>query len=769
MVLHKKMVRDIRRNIPQFITIFLMILIGVMAYTGIESYMLGMRASADRFYEECNLQDLDAYGELDCDDLEQIRGMNHVLNAEGKYTVLANIEDFDNHKAELNFISTNDICRIHIVEGEPYGKDKTGFWLDSFYAENAGIDVGDTLHITYQALDITAPVLGLCNVPDHVYDTKDETEIFPSHTDYGFLYLPSSMMTDAFLSEEGITRDTYTSIMVDLDSTENADALRSAIRDEVANAQMVMDIHDEPSEGGYQREIEEGDSYVGIFSGLFIFIALLSVITTMTRVVHRERMQIGTMKALGYSTRAITWHYISYGLILSILGGICGLLLGYFGLGHFFLGMEMEYYEVPGWSNAINPSSYFIFVLCIVLTCVASYLTARKLLHQPAAELLRVERPKVQQKSLRFTTGERFRSYSFATRWNLRDILRNKARTITTLVGIAGCMILMVAGLGMRDSIHNYLKLELNDINHYEYRMNLSPSITVPELMDLFETYTDHTSMSLNIEVDDPDEGAIVTSAYVDDSKGSIQILNARNKPMKLSSYGVYVTRKFAKLHGYQIGDTITWRINGLDNIFQSEIIGLNRDPQNQNMTMTRYYYQRLGIPYYPDSAYTDEDIQGQSIPGVSTIQSIDAVSDGVNDMLATMNSMILLIIFFAAVLAVVILYNMGILSFSEKDYQFATLKVLGFSDSKIGRLFRQQNLWITVVAIIIGLPLGYFITDFIFQEAIGDVYDFAAHIKLPSYLIAAAGTFIVSYLVTIFLNRKIRDIDMVQSLKSNE
>ena len=475
------------------------------------------------------------------------------------------------------------------------------------------------------------------------------------------------------------------------------------------------------------------------------------------------------MKALGYSTGAITWHYISYGLILSILGGICGLLLGYFGLGHFFLGMEMEYYEVPGWSNAINPSSYFIFVLCVVLTCVASYLTARKLLRQPAAELLRVERPKVQQKSLRFTTGERFRSYSFATRWNLRDILRNKARTITTLVGITGCMVLMVAGLGMRDSIHNYLKLELNDINHYEYRMNLSPSITVPELMDLLENYTDRTSMSLSIEVDDPDERAIVTNAYVDDSKGSIQILNTRNKPMKLSSYGVYVTRKFAKLHGYQVGDTITWRINGLDDVFQSEIIGLNRDPQNQNMTMTRYYYQRLGIPYYPDSAYTDEDIQGQSIPGVSTIQSIDSVSDGVNDMLATMNSMILLIIFFAAVLAVVILYNMGILSFSEKDYQFATLKVLGFSDSKIGRLFRQQNLWITVVAIILGLPLGYYVTDFIFQEAIGDIYDFAAHIKLPSYLIAAAGTFLVSYLVTIFLNRKIRDIDMVQSLKSNE
>lgn len=769
MMLHKKMLRDIRRNIPQFITIFLMILIGVMAYTGIESYMLGMRASADRFYEECNLQDLDAYGDLNLSDLEQIRSMEHVQKAEGKYTVLANLETISGHKVELNFISSNEVCQIHIVEGEPYGEEKTGLWVDSYYAENAGIQVGDTLHITYQSLDITAPVLGLCNVPDHVYDTKDETEVFPSHSDYGFVYLPSSLMTDAFLSSEGITRDSYTSIMVDLDSGDAADEMRRTIRDEVDNVQLVMDIHDEPSEGGYQREIEEGDSYVGIFSGLFIFIALLSVITTMTRVVHRERMQIGTMKALGYSTGAITWHYISYALILSTLGGICGLLLGYFGLGRFFLGMEMEYYEVPNWSNEINPSSYLIFVLCIVLSCAASYLTARKLLRQPAAELLRVERPKVRQKGLRFTTGERFRSYSFATRWNLRDILRNKARTLTTLVGIAGCMVLMVAGLGMRDSIQNYLKLELEDINNYEYRMNLSPSITVPELMDLFENYTDRTSMTLSIEVDDPNGGTIDTNAYVDDSHGSVQILNVKNKPMTLSSYGVYVTRKFALLHGFEIGDTLTWRINGMDDVFESEIIGFNRDPQNQNMTMTRYYYQRLGIPYFPDSAYTDEDIQGKTIPGVSTIQSIDSVSDGINNMLSTMNSMILLIIFFAAVLAIVILYNMGILSFSEKDYQFATLKVLGFSDSKIGALFRQQNLWITIAAIIIGLPLGYFVTDFIFQEAIGDIYDFAAHITIPSYVLAAIGTFIISYLVTLFLNRKIRDIDMVQSLKANE
>ena len=769
MMLRKKMLRDIRKNVSQFITIFLMILIGVMAYAGIESYMIGMRDSAARFYEDCNLQDLDAYGDLDRSDLDQIRSMVQVADAEGKYTVLANIENFSGHKAELNFISSNNICKIYTVEGEEYSPEKTGLWVDSYYAEKAGIRCGDTLHITCPALDITAPVLGLCNVPDHVYDTKDDAEIFPSHTDYGFVYLPSSMMTDAFLSSEGITRDSFTSIMVDAEDGVSISDLRASMETELEHVQLAMDIHDEPSDYGYQREIEEGNSYVGIFSGLFIFIALLSVVTTMTRIVHRERMQIGTMKALGYTSGRIAWHYISYGLLLSALGGAIGLLLGYFGIGHFFLAEEMAYYEVPNWKPGMDPKSYLVYLGCILMVCIASYLTVRKLLHQSAADLLRVERPKVQNKSIQFTTGERFQGYSFSTRWNLRDILRNKARTLTSLAGIVGCMVLIVAAFGIKDTIDNYLKTEMEIINNYEYRMNLSSSISAEELMDLFQNYTDRTSMSLSIDVTTDDGDRITTNAFVDDTHGSVQALNKHYKPMDLYSYGVYVTRKFAALHGYEIGDTIKWKINGYDEQFESKIIGFNRDPQNQNMTMTRYYYQRLGLPYYPDSAYTDEDLSGRTIPGVSTIQSIESITSGVNDMMSTMNAMIVMLVFFAVVLAAVILYNMGILSFSEKDYQFATLKVLGFSNEKIGKLFRQQNLWITIVAIILGLPLGYLVTGYIFTNAIGDIYDFSISVKPLTCILSAAGTFVVSYLITLFMTRKIRGIDMVQSLKSNE
>ena len=137
--------------------------------------------------------------------------------------------------------------------------------------------------------------------------------------------------------------------------------------------------------------------------------------------------------------------------------------------------------------------------------------------------------------------------------------------------------------------------------------------------------------------------------------------------------------------------------------------------------------------------------------------------------MLDTMKSMIILLIAVSAILGFVIIYNLGILSFSEKQYQFATLKVLGFKNKQIKKIFVKQNLWLSIIGIIIGLPLGFVMVDYIFKAALGDSYDFNAQIKIVSYLISAIGSYIVSLFVNKFLSKKVKDIDMVTSLKGNE
>ena len=171
-----------------------------------------------------------------------------------------------------------------------------------------------------------------------------------------------------------------------------------------------------------------------------------------------------------------------------------------------------------------------------------------------------------------------------------------------------------------------------------------------------------------------------------------------------------------------------------------------------------------------PDAIYTNKNLsETKEIKNVETIQDIESLEEGMNNMLSMMKTMLVLIISIAVLLGAIIIYNLGILSYTEKQYQFATLKVLGFKTKRIKKIFIKQNNWIAIVSIIIGLPLGYYLTDWLFKTAIEEHYDFGASITLRTYILSAIGTYIVSYLVSKFLARKIKNIDMVTSLKGNE
>ena len=197
----------------------------------------------------------------------------------------------------------------------------------------------------------------------------------------------------------------------------------------------------------------------------------------------------------------------------------------------------------------------------------------------------------------------------------------------------------------------------------------------------------------------------------------------------------------------------------------------MNRDPQNQQLSMSRTFLEEtLGKEYHADMLYTNEDLEGiDELPGVETISSVSSLAEQMNSMLSTMNAFIWLLVIISAILGFVIIYNMGILSLSENNYQFATLKVLGFRYSAVRKVFVRQNLWLTLISVLIGLPGGYALTDYIFKEAIGEHYDFFAMINGRTYLIGMAGTLAISVLSTLYLARKLKKIDMVSSLKANE
>lgn len=790
-MLKKKMFRDIKQNLSQFITIFLMVLIGVMVYVGIEAYMDGMTSAADNFYKNNNIQDLNVMGNLSDKDLDKIKSLDNVKDAEKKLVVNAIDKDNKDKTYLLSFIDSNNISKFHIMDGEKFDVNKKGAWVDNFYAEKNNLKVGDTIKIKYDTFSLEEKILGLINVPDHIYDVKDESELVPNRENFGFVYLsvneiPESYIKDLVMKEMKITDEKifdkyvkdfnykeyipYNYIMVDVNKKKNVTSVKEDIEDKVSNAKAIVKIEDTLSYQRYQGEIDEGASYVGIFSGLFLFIAMLSVITTMTRVIKKQKLQIGTMKALGIKNFKIVMHYVGYGFFVSLAAAIVGIILGKYFIGTFFLNMEMDYFEVPNGVPVVKPLSYLVALLVVMVVSFITYLTCRKELFKKPAEALRNEVPNVKVSSLNLSTKGIFKKLNFSSKWNYRDILRNKFRTVTAVVGIVGCCMLIVCAFGMLNSMNHFIKLQFEDLYNFNYKLSLKENIKDDELKVLTDKYGNNTSETLTIETKIGKEREANT-IFVTNAGNLVRFQNENGEFIKVNkNNGVYVTRKLADQKNLKVGDTIKWHIYGVNKYYESKIVGLTKDPQVQNLTMTKEYLESLDIDYKPDSLYTNTDLKGiKDIKNVSLVQDINELKNSLESMLSMMKSMIMLIIVFAVGLGAIIIYNMGILSYSEKQYQFATLKVLGFSDKKIRKIFVQQNNWITVLSIIIGLPTGYYMTSWIFKSVIADNYDFGAYINLSTYLIAIIGTILVSIIVSRMLSKKVNKIDMVSSLKANE
>ena len=796
-MLKKKMIRDILKNKSQFITILLMITIGIMVYAGIEAYMDGMRITADNFYQKNNLQDLNVLGKsFTTEDLENIKKIKNVKNAERKLE-LTMTDTKDKDKSYLvSIIESNNISKFYVKEGEKFDVNKDGIWLDYFYAKENKIKIGDTLSFQYDDYTFNEKVRGTIYVPDHIYDVKDTSQLMPNHKTYGFLYM-SVKSTENFIKQEAktnlekelnqeISDEVFSSlnkdfnylehipfnyIMVDVNNKKNNNQVKDDIEEKINNAIASIEIEDTASYSMYQGEIDEGKAYVGIFSGLFLFIALLSVITTMTRVVKKQKLQIGTLKALGFSKLKINLHYISYGFFISLVGAIFGILLGKYFLGTTFLNLEMSFFEVPNGKVYINSSTYLISLLAILTVSLITFTTCYKELKKKPADSLRSELPKVKNGSLNITTKRLFKKLNFSSIWNLRDILRNKFRTITGVIGIVGCCTLIVCALGMLNSMNYFIKLQFDDLYNFNYKLTLKENISNEDIKELTDKYGNNTSLTLTIETKDKNDNRETNTIFVDNSNNYIRFIDKNYKFQKLNkNNGVYVTYKFANKYNLKLGDEVKWHIYGDKKYYSSKIIGFYRDPQVQGLTATKEYIESLGITYKADAIYTNQNLnKTKTIKNVDIIQNIDELKESISSMLSMMREMIIIIIVFAILLGIVIIYNMSILSYSEKEYQFATLKVLGFSNKRIQKIFAKQNSWICIVSILIGLPTGYYLTSYLFKACLDENYDFGVHIELWTYLTAALGTYLVSFIVSHYLSKKINTIDMVSSLKANE
>ncbi|MCQ2433379.1 MAG: ABC transporter permease, partial [Clostridia bacterium] len=732
-MLAKKAFRDLKKNFSSFLTIFIMVFIGVLAYAGILSYGTGMQAAADRFYDENNLQDLWIMGEnFTEDDLKNILAIDGVKDAERSLTITTTAEGHENLSFETNFLESNRISRMYVAEGVPFDYETDGFWIDSYLAEKRELHVGDTLTLKYDDYEISGIIRGLVMTPDHVFFVEDASALFPTHDTYGICYLSMKMFPQVYfedaaraalaekmgISVSDVTDDLFktmlpdfkaeehcifTNVFVDVEDDADVEAVRRRITDEIGAAVAVTDRDASASVVSYQSEVDEGATYSAVFAGLFLFIAILCVVSTMHRFTKKQRTQIGTLKALGFSRRRITIHYVSFGFCLSIIAAVLGVVLGRLLIGGMFIKMEQSYFEVPNMRAVVPGKVYAASASVVVIISLVTFLSCRRTLREPASDALRPEMPKAKAGTLK--QSSLLSGASVGVRWNLRDIGRNKSRTLTGIAGIMGTTMLLVCAFGMKTTLNFFTEWQFDRIYDFDYKIVLSNDASDAQKQEVMNLYGNETSMTLPIEVRDADGKACTRQLVVTDAPARLKFTDHKANVKEISGDGLYLSEKLLDILGMHVGDTAEWTIYGIDGSYKSEIIGTFREPQGQTFALTRAAAEKMGLEYIPDCIYTTEDLSDvSSIGGADSIQSVEQIRDGFLSMMDVMDSVILLLVVISVILAFVIIYNLGIMSFTEKQYQFATIKVLGFTNSKIRKIYMMQNNWISIAGILLGL-----------------------------------------------------------------
>jgi putative ABC transport system permease protein len=756
-MLKRKMFRDIKQHKTQFISIFLMAFLGVYFFSGIGGEWIGLQNTVNDYYEDTNLADAWIYGEdFTNEDMNKIKGLKSTTMAE-RQLVIDTVGDFTgNPDITLHFLEGDKISQIDVIEGKKFDMDdKDGIWLDKRFADKKGFSIGDDISLNYNGINITKKIRGLIYSPEYVFE-ESENSIVPDFSKMGFGYLSYKSFP--------LNDIKYNTILIN--TNENIENYEEEINSVIGGHYAVfLAQKDHFSVNQFKIEIEQHQMMGNIFPPVFMLIAILTLMTTMVRIVSNQRTQIGTLKAIGFSDNTITKHYVSYGFWLSTLGSAVGLILGPLTLPYLFYPSMSSFYTLPSWKPSFDLSFLIIAIFMVVFSTFITYLACRNISKENPANSIRKKAPKVFKQGF-FEKTRFWKKLSFNVRWNIRDASRNKLRSSMTIIGVLGCTALLISAFGMNDAMNDLEDWQYNDINHYKSKLIISSNASNNQIQSVLDEVNGETIIEnpIEIKVNNIKKQGILL--FINDTSLITPTDDNRNQ-ISLPENGVSVSTKMAQILGIKKGDEIKWHLYGQNKWISSNVSMFYSDPSSQGIIISKKNLEDLKLNLSPTSILSMKNVNN-SYEGIESISTIDSMLESWNEITESMMLMVYIMIFFAGILAIVVLYNLGLLSFIEIEREMATLKVIGFKTNQLRKLLLTQNLWFTSIGFLLGIPLGYLLMKMMMDSS-GENFYFPSELHLTNIILTFVITFGLSITVNLLFSKKIKNIDMVESLKGVE
>ena len=555
----------------------------------------------------------------------------------------------------------------------------------------------------------------------------------------------------------------------------------------------ILDRNQNSGYVSFVQDTQSIDSLSIVFPIVFFAIAILVSLTSMTRMVEEDRTELGTLKSLGYNKAQIMFKYILYSSLACIIGGVIGIIIGLQLIPRVIWMMYSMMYTIPefvvGLNSEHSSSGLALIYICIVGATI--YAVARDLREKPA-NLLRPKAPKIGKRVLLERIKFIWKRLNFSQKVTIRNIFRYKKRFLMTIIGIFGCTSLILTGFGIKDSISAILPNQYEKVFLYDFQVGLKTSLSNEDKQEVISQIHDtgkvdnivETYMVADLAINDEysEDLQVIVPKNADELKNVIKINNVKNKKeeVNLQEDGVILTDKLAQLLNVKEGDSITLKgtleddkklkVNYITENYISHYIYMTKD-MYENIYGEKYNTNGLLVKANNLNLEEQKDLSKKLLEEgkVSTVSLNSNIKKTVDDMMSSLNYVVIILIVSAGLLAFVVLYNLSNINISERQKELATIKVLGFYDKEVYKYVTRETVLLTIIGIMFGLMGGYFLNYFILGTCEINMLRFAKVINPLSFVYSILITVIFTIIVNVITYFALKKIDMISSLKSVE
>ena len=808
--LMKDSLKEIKNTHKRFLSILLMAFLGVGFFAGIQATSPDMINTVDKYYKDQQVYDIQIMSTLGLkdSDIQEVSKINGVEKAIGTYETDGKIE-IGEKEIVAKVLCLEDMNTPKLLEGRlPQSIDECVVEENFLTFNNKKI--GDTIELNIaksknyngEEMDYLKQnklkIVGTVQSPVYISKDRGNSKLGAGKVNY-YMYIDKENIN---------AKDIYTNLYVKVKDADKYTTSKDQYKETVQNVKNEIDqikgskikkptwyILDRESNSGYVSFIQDSESIENIgkvFPAVFFIVATLISLTSMTRMVEEERTQIGTLKALGYNKIQIASKYIIYASLACIIGGFLGMCIGFVILPTIIWKMYMMMYQMTDVVLEFN-WLYGGIGLCLILVCIvgATIYSIQKELQETPATLMRPKAPKMGKRVLLEKIPFIWKRLSFSRKVTVRNIFRYKKRVLMTIIGIMGCTSLILAGFGLKDSISAIMPSQYGRVFNYDMQINLKDGLTDDQIKNYMEKLAKRDDVvkvaetyltSTTVENGSLDEDAqIIVPKENEGLKDLITIYDKKTKqPINLNNDEICLTDKAAQLLNVSVGDTVKLKDSD-GNVVEAKIGNIVENYINHYVYMSKELYQKTYKTDYKTNVIllkgnnlSVEQVENMSKEfmeenEVSSVSAMSTLTEMINNMLKSLNFVVIVLIVTAGMLAFVVLYNLSNINISERIRELATIKVLGFYDKEVYNYISRETVILTIIGILLGLVGGYFLNYFIITTCEINMLRFVKVIHPISYIYSICITVGFTLIVNVVTYFALKKIDMIESLKSVE